>query len=226
VRVEEELADCDLAQGRPLASPQLNIYDDLGRLSQVIDRQGKRAALGLARTGSTACHGSGDFMRAFSTANIIPHDLKEQTFEQTQPRRHAPEPLDHGDGRSHLAHQTPYHPRSPRQVTAKNQSPRGSEDSLTCIFLSCLAILSRLSCVWRICMNGYQLGGGLSLITVLGKTNAFAEFLQARMVRALETEDPAELHYLLAQLDDYHSYMWRYYNKLAKDRPERMDPGV
>jgi len=102
----------------------------------------------------------------------------------------------------------------------------GLEDSLTCISLSCLAILSRLSCVWRISMNEYQLGGSLSLITALGKTNAFAEFLEARMVRALETEDPAELHYLLAQLDDYHSYMWRYYKKLAKDRPERMDPGV
>ncbi len=75
-------------------------------------------------------------------------------------------------------------------------------------------------------MNEYQLGGSLSLITVLGKTNAFAEFLEARMVHALETGDPAELHYLLAQLDDYHSYMWRYYNKLATDRPERMDPGV
>src|SRR5438094_8311466 len=99
-------------------------------------------------------------------------------------------------------------------------------DSLTCISLSCLAILSRLSCVWRISMNEYQLGGSLSLITVLGKTNAFAKFLEARMVRALETEDPAELHYLLAQLDDYHSYMWRDYKKLAKDRPERMAPGV
>jgi len=75
-------------------------------------------------------------------------------------------------------------------------------------------------------MNGYQLGGSLSLITVLGKTSAFAKFLEDRMARALETEDPAELHYLLAQLDDYHSYMWRYYKKLAKDRPERMDPGV
>ena len=75
-------------------------------------------------------------------------------------------------------------------------------------------------------MNEYQLGGGLSLITVLGKTNAFAKFLESRMIRALETEDPAELHYLLAQLDDYHSYMWRYYKKLVKDRPERMDPGV
>jgi hypothetical protein len=51
-------------------------------------------------------------------------------------------------------------------------------------------------------MGGYQLGGGLSLITVLGKTNAFAEFLESRMVHALETQDPAELHYLLAQLDD------------------------
>ena len=75
-------------------------------------------------------------------------------------------------------------------------------------------------------MNEYQLGGGLRLLTAVEKTDAFGEFLKTRMVRALETEDPAELHYLLAQLDDYHSYIWRYYNKLAKDRPERMDPGV
>jgi len=75
-------------------------------------------------------------------------------------------------------------------------------------------------------MNEYQLGGSVSLITALGKTKAFSEFLETRMTHAVETEDPAELHYLLAQLDDYHSYMWRYYKKLAKDRPERMDPGV
>jgi hypothetical protein len=75
-------------------------------------------------------------------------------------------------------------------------------------------------------MNEYQLGGSLRLLTAVEKTDTFGEFLKTRMVRALETEDPAELHYLLAQLDDYHSYMWRYYNKLAKDRPERMDPGV
>ena len=56
--------------------------------------------------------------------------------------------------------------------------------------------------------------------------NNFGEFLKTRMVRALETEDPTELHYLLAQLDDYYSYMWRYYKKLAKDRAERMNPGV
>ena len=28
-------------------------------------------------------------------------------------------------------------------------------------------------------MGGYQLGGGLSLITVLGKTNAFAELIRS-----------------------------------------------
>jgi hypothetical protein len=76
------------------------------------------------------------------------------------------------------------------------------------------------------CMNEYQIGGGLRLLTAVEKTDSFGEFLKTRMVRALETEDPTELHYLLAQLDDYHSYMWRYYKKLAKDRAERMNPGV
>ncbi len=75
-------------------------------------------------------------------------------------------------------------------------------------------------------MNEYQIGGGLKLFTAVEKTEAFAEFLKTRMVRALETEDPTELHYLLAQLDDYHSYLWRYYKKLAQDRAQRMDPGV
>ncbi|MCG3777573.1 MAG: hypothetical protein JW388_0267 [Nitrospira sp.] len=75
-------------------------------------------------------------------------------------------------------------------------------------------------------MSDYQLGGGLRLLTAIEKTVAFSEFMKTRMVHALESEDPTELHYLLAQLDDYHSYLWRYYNKLAKDRPERMDPGV
>ena len=79
---------------------------------------------------------------------------------------------------------------------------------------------------WEDGMNEYQIGGGLRLLTAVEKTDAFGEFLKTRMVRALETEDPTELHYLLAQLDDYHSYMWRYYKKLAKDRAERMNPGV
>ncbi len=78
----------------------------------------------------------------------------------------------------------------------------------------------------QLSMNEYQIGGGLRLLTAVEKTEAFGEFLKTRMVRALETEDPTELHYLLAQLDDYHSYLWRYYKKLAQDRAQRMDPGV
>jgi D-aminopeptidase len=48
--------------------------------SRQLTRLGKRAALGLARTGSTARHGSGDFMLAFSTGNVIPHYPAEPTF--------------------------------------------------------------------------------------------------------------------------------------------------
>jgi D-aminopeptidase len=48
-----------------------------------LTRLSKRAALGLARTGSTARHGSGDFMLAFSTGNVISHYPKEPTFQQT-----------------------------------------------------------------------------------------------------------------------------------------------
>ena len=63
-------------------------------------------------------------------------------------------------------------------------------------------------------MSDYQIGGGLRLFTALEKTKAFSEFLQNRLLQALESEDPAELHYLLAQVDDYHSYLWRYYKNV------------
>jgi len=45
-----------------------------------LTRLAKRAVIGLARTGSTARHGSGDFILAFSTANVIPHYPKESTY--------------------------------------------------------------------------------------------------------------------------------------------------
>lgn len=51
--------------------------------SRQLGRLAKRAALGLARTGSTARHGSGDFMLAFSTGNTIPHYPKDRTFAMT-----------------------------------------------------------------------------------------------------------------------------------------------
>jgi D-aminopeptidase len=51
--------------------------------SRQLTRLSKRAALGLARTGATARHSSGDFMIAFSTANVIPHYPKESTYHLT-----------------------------------------------------------------------------------------------------------------------------------------------
>jgi D-aminopeptidase len=48
--------------------------------SRQLSRLAKRAALGLARTGSTARHGSGDFILAFSTGNVIPHYPAEPTY--------------------------------------------------------------------------------------------------------------------------------------------------
>ncbi len=97
--------------------------------------------------------------------------------------------------------------------------------SPACYFAGLLAILKTNS-VEDEPMNQYKLGGGLRLLTAVEKTEGFADFLKTRMVRALETEDPTELHYLLAQVDDYHSYLWRYYTQLARTRPQRMDPGV
>jgi D-aminopeptidase len=48
-----------------------------------LKRLAKRAAIGLARTGSTVRHGSGDFILAFSTATIIPHYPANPTYPIT-----------------------------------------------------------------------------------------------------------------------------------------------
>ena len=48
-----------------------------------LKRLAKRAAIGLARTGSTVRHGSGDFILAFSTATVIPHYPKQPTYPIT-----------------------------------------------------------------------------------------------------------------------------------------------
>lgn len=72
-------------------------------------------------------------------------------------------------------------------------------------------------------MGEYQIGGPLKLLTAIEKANAFSVFLQQRLVPALETEDPNELHYLLAQLDDFHSFMWRYHKKLHSERGDKFN---
>ena len=49
-----------------------------------LTRLAKRATLGLARTGATSHHGSGDFVLAFSTGNVIPHYPDAPTFTVTR----------------------------------------------------------------------------------------------------------------------------------------------
>ncbi len=71
-----------LSPGQSEGSIIVIIATDAPLDSRQLSRLAKRAALGLARTGSTARHGSGDFMLAFSTANMIPHYPKEPTFQQ------------------------------------------------------------------------------------------------------------------------------------------------
>ena len=72
-----------LSPGQSEGSIIVVIATDAPLDSRQLTRLAKRAALGLARTGSTARHSSGDFMLAFSTANVIPHYPKEHTYQLT-----------------------------------------------------------------------------------------------------------------------------------------------
>jgi D-aminopeptidase len=72
-----------LSPGQSEGSIIIVIATDAPLDSRQLTRLAKRAALGLARTGSTARHGSGDFILAFSTANVIPHYPKVPTYNLT-----------------------------------------------------------------------------------------------------------------------------------------------
>ena len=72
-----------LSPGQSEGSIIVVIATDAPLDGRQLARLAKRAALGLARTGSTARHGSGDFILAFSTANVIPHYPKERTYMLT-----------------------------------------------------------------------------------------------------------------------------------------------
>ena len=72
-----------LSPGQSEGSIIVIIATDAPLDSRQLTRLAKRAALGLARTGSTARHSSGDFMLAFSTANVISHYPKESTYQLT-----------------------------------------------------------------------------------------------------------------------------------------------
>lgn len=72
-----------LSPGQSEGSIIIIVATDAPLDGRQLTRLAKRAALGLARTGSTARHGSGDFILAFSTGNSIPHYPKEPTYQQT-----------------------------------------------------------------------------------------------------------------------------------------------
>ncbi|MFT5432483.1 MAG: D-aminopeptidase, partial [Myxococcota bacterium] len=52
------------------------VATDAPLIPQQLGRVAKRAALGIGRCGSTANHGSGEIIVAFSTGNVIPRDTK------------------------------------------------------------------------------------------------------------------------------------------------------
>jgi len=70
------------AQG-PEGSIIIVIATDAPLDARQLKRLAKRAAMGLARTGSTIRHGSGDFILAFSTATVIPHYPEKATYPVT-----------------------------------------------------------------------------------------------------------------------------------------------
>ncbi len=90
----EQLRIDGMPLGRHLArdwAPELRRVENYGSIVCVIatdaplgphqlERLAKRAALGVGRCGSTAHHGSGELMLAFSTANVVPRDQSVHRF--------------------------------------------------------------------------------------------------------------------------------------------------
>lgn len=72
VPVGRELSEDALPASRD-GSIMMIVGTDAPLDSRQLKRIARRAALGLARTGSTAGHGSGDFVIAFSSGNRVPH---------------------------------------------------------------------------------------------------------------------------------------------------------
>jgi hypothetical protein len=70
-------------------------------------------------------------------------------------------------------------------------------------------------------MTEYKIGGPLKQFTAIEKTGAMADFLSTRLIQAIEGNDAVEIHYLMATLDDYHNYLWRYYQQLEKTQGAR-----
>jgi D-aminopeptidase len=83
VPVGQHLADTHKPEVGP-GSIMMVLATDAPLTSRQLERLAKRAAFGLARTGSVCAQGSGDFVIAFSTAYRIPRASKRATG--TMPR--------------------------------------------------------------------------------------------------------------------------------------------
>jgi len=70
-------------KGQDSGSIIIIIATDAPLDARQLSRLSRRASIGLARTGSISHHGSGDFILAFSTGNVIPHYPHESTFVMT-----------------------------------------------------------------------------------------------------------------------------------------------
>lgn len=69
------------------------VATDAPVLPHQLQRLAKRAAMGLARTGTVAAQSSGDFMIAFSTATVVPHQPDALTMPLTALNNDAITPL-------------------------------------------------------------------------------------------------------------------------------------
>ncbi|MEX1100943.1 MAG: P1 family peptidase [Actinomycetota bacterium] len=80
VRVGRELTDL-MPGENPEGSCVVVVATDAPLLPHQLRRLAQRAALGLARTGSTANNGSGELMLAFSTATQLPHPERAREID-------------------------------------------------------------------------------------------------------------------------------------------------
>ena len=56
------------------------IATDAPLVTHQLNRIAKRAALGVGRVGSSAMHGSGEILLAFSTANTVPRETRKMVY--------------------------------------------------------------------------------------------------------------------------------------------------
>jgi D-aminopeptidase len=78
---------------RESGSCMMVLATDAPLSSRNLERLAKRAVLGLARTGSFLSNGSGDFVIAFATKNLVPFESKERTLAVEELTNDAMSPL-------------------------------------------------------------------------------------------------------------------------------------